>query len=318
MSQLVIETDTIKKGVLYLFAIAGIAIIGGWIGMGFVNYCLDEAAELTTAPAVASSADSTPTLAAPVQQYPYTIEFTVLSTTAAYGHYQVETTTGSTIYVPDFATWNGLLLQDTYAATITGTEANGALDAGAVSRASATPAVVSGFPGGLHTTPYPMTLGFTILSTAVNNGRYDVITTAGQILHIPDYSVWNAMWPQETYSATITGVEPDGSLDVGSINDGAWVKYPPGTNPGIVGMALPETWSLQNSPHTGTITLYPDGTGSARIDSYPTVPFTYDMAADGTDGTASYRLWSVPFTINPATHVITSNQYPGAELVPLG
>ncbi|HVP96807.1 hypothetical protein [Methanoregula sp.] len=318
MSQLVIETDTIKKGVLYFFAVAGIAIIGCWIGMGFVNYCLNEAAELTTAPAVASATDSASTVASPVQQYPYDMEFTVLSTTSANGHYQVETTTGSILYVPDFATWNSLLPQDTYAATITGIEANGALDAGTVSRASSSPATVSAFPGGLQVSPYPMTVGFTVLSATVNNGNYEVITTAGQVLHIPDYSVWNSLWPQETYSATITGIEPDGSLDVSTVNTGSKIYYPPGTNSVIVGMALPETWTLQDSPHTGTITLYPDGTGSARIDSYPTVPFTYDMAADGTDGTASYRVWSVPFTINPATHVITSYRYPGAELVPLG
>ncbi len=52
MSQLVIETDTIKKGVLYFFAVAGIAIVGCWIGMGIMNYCISEAAQLTSAPVV--------------------------------------------------------------------------------------------------------------------------------------------------------------------------------------------------------------------------------------------------------------------------
>jgi hypothetical protein len=83
-------------------------------------------------------------------------------------------------------------------------------------------------------------------------------------------------------------------------------------------MALPQTWTLLGLPHTGTITLNPDGTGSATIDHYPTITFPYKMAADGTDGTASYRFWSVPFMYNPITKVITSPNYPGAELVPTG
>jgi hypothetical protein len=81
-------------------------------------------------------------------------------------------------------------------------------------------------------------------------------------------------------------------------------------------MALPQTWTLQNSSHTGIVTLNPDGTGSAKIDNYPTIFFTYQMASDGTDGTASYWFWSVPFTYNPVNNLITSSNFPGAELVP--
>jgi hypothetical protein len=318
MSQLVIETDTIKKGVLYFFAIAGIAIIGCLIGMNMINYFISLPAQPTSAPAAAPATAAAAAAASPEQQYPYVMEFTVLSTTSANGHYQVETTAGNILYVPDFTTWNTLWPQATYAASITGVEKNGALDAGTVSRASSSPATGPSFPGGIQASPFPSAITFTVLSSTIRNGIYEVETTAGQILRIPDYLLWNSLWPQETYSATITGVEPDGSLDVSSVNAASQIKYPPGTNPVIEGMVLPGTWTLRGSMHTGTITLYPDGSGSATVDSYPTISFTYDMAADGTDGTASYRLWSVPFTVNPATHVITSPHYPGAELVPSG
>jgi len=80
-------------------------------------------------------------------------------------------------------------------------------------------------------------------------------------------------------------------------------------------MALPPTWILQNSSHTGTVTLNPDGTGSATIDNYPTISFTYQMASDGVNGVASYWWWTVPFTYDPVNNVIISPNYPGAELV---
>jgi hypothetical protein len=133
MSQLVIETDSVKKGVLYFFAIAGIAIIGCLIGMSVVDHYISLQAEQTVAPvAAASVAASTPAVALPAQQYPYVIEFTVLSTTIANGHYTVFTTAGQTLYMPDFSSWNSCYPQNTYSATITGTEVNGALDASAV------------------------------------------------------------------------------------------------------------------------------------------------------------------------------------------
>ncbi|MFZ0005077.1 MAG: hypothetical protein WCC86_04950 [Methanoregula sp.] len=316
MSQLVIETDTIKKGVLYFFAVAGIAIVGCWIGMGIMNYCISEAAQLTSAPVAASATASAPAVASPVQQFPFVIEFTVLSTTFANGHYQVGTTAGNILYVPDYATWNSLWLHDSYSATITGVEPNGVLDAGTVSRVSLSGTFPS-LPETIQASPYPKALAFTVSSTTITNGNYDVMTTTGQTLHLPDYATWNALLPQDTYSATITGSEADGSLDASTITP-AQVNYPAGTSRVSTAMASPTTWTLQDSQHTGTITLYPGGTGQATIDSYPTVSFTYTLAADGTEGTASYNLWSVPFTYNPATHVITSPHYPGAELVPAG
>ncbi len=82
-------------------------------------------------------------------------------------------------------------------------------------------------------------------------------------------------------------------------------------------MALPQTWTLQDSSHTGIVTLNPDGTGIANIDNYPTISFSWRMP-DGADGIASYWFWSVPFTYDPVNNVITSPNYPGAELVPIG
>jgi hypothetical protein len=316
MSQLVIETDTIKKGVLYFFAVAGIAIVGCWIGMGIMNYCISEAVQLTTAPSASSATASAPAEVSPVQQYPYVIEFTVLATSFSNGHYQVDTNTGSILYMPDFATWNSMLLHDSYSATIMGVEPNGALDAGTVSRVSLSGTFPT-LPQAIQASPYPMALAFTVSSTTITNGNYEVITTTGQTLHLSDYETWNAMFPQDTYSATITGSEDDGSLDASTITP-AQVNYPAGTSQVGNVMALPTTWTLQGSQHTGTVSLYPGGTGQATIDSYPTVSFTYVLAADGTEGTASYNLWSIPFAYNPATHVITSPHYPGAELVPAG
>jgi hypothetical protein len=132
MSQLVVETDTIKRGVLYFFAIMGIAIIGCCIGMGIVDHYISLEAQQAAASVSTPVTASAPAVASPVQQSPYVIEFTVLSTTIANGHYSVYTTAGQTLYLQDFTTWNSLYPQNTYSATILGTEGNGALDASAV------------------------------------------------------------------------------------------------------------------------------------------------------------------------------------------
>jgi hypothetical protein len=64
---------------------------------------------------------------------------------------------------------------------------------------------------------YPTVLTFTALSTTTANGRYQITTTQGQILYISDYTTWNAIELQATYTATIVGM--DGSAyDVGEIN----------------------------------------------------------------------------------------------------
>jgi len=241
VSQLIIETDTIKKAVLNIFAIVGVLAIMGMMVTGAVDHYSGQRAYHTVVPASASSATApaptgVPTIV-PTSAYPAIIKFTVLSTTVANGHYSVYTTTGQTLYMPDFHSWNSLLPRNTYAATIARAETNGALDVITLNSLSLV---------NYHTVVYPV-------------------------------------------SHPVSGVK-----------------------------ALPRTWTLRSSSHTGTVMLNPDGTGSARIDNFPTFSFLYKMTADGTYGMASYSFWSVPLTYDPFNNVITSPKYPGAELVPTG
>jgi len=127
MSQLIIETDTIKKVVLYFFAIVGVLAIINMIAMGVVDHNCQQQEQQTIIPATAPVTTPAPTVV-PTSAYPTVIECTVLSTTRANGHYSVYTTTGQTLYMPDFYSWNSLWPQYTYTATITGAETNGALD----------------------------------------------------------------------------------------------------------------------------------------------------------------------------------------------
>lgn len=78
--------------------------------------------------------------------------------------------------------------------------------------------------------------------------------------------------------------------------------------------ALPQNWMIQNSSHTGTIILNGDGTGSATIDSYPTISFSYEIA--DTTITAHYWWWSLTGQYDPGHNMITFERFPGAELVP--
>jgi hypothetical protein len=119
--------------------------------------------------------------------------------------------------MPDFTTWNSLWPQNTYTATITGAETNGALDVGTVNRVSL-PVNVPALTGGVQTSQYSNIIEFTVLSTSIVNGQYEVLTTAGQILYVPYFNTWNSLVPQNTYTATITGLESNGAYDIGSIN----------------------------------------------------------------------------------------------------
>ena len=138
MSQLIIETDAIKKAILYFFAIVGGLAIVSMIIMGVVDHYSSQQAQQTIVPAAAPATTPAPTVV-PTSAYPTIIEFTVLSTTAANGHYSVYTTTGQTLYMPDFYSWDSLWPQNTYTATITGIETNGALDVGTINLVSIIP-----------------------------------------------------------------------------------------------------------------------------------------------------------------------------------
>ena len=63
------------------------------------------------------------------------------------------------------------------------------------------------------TTPtYPTVLTFTVLSTTTAYGHYQITTTTGQILYFNDYYIWDTIKPQNTYTATITGMDGDAYL----------------------------------------------------------------------------------------------------------
>ena len=53
--------------------------------------------------------------------------------------------------------------------------------------------------------PYPYVLTFTVLSTTTSNGAYEIFTTTGQHLYCSDYYTWDTMYPQDTYTGTVTG-----------------------------------------------------------------------------------------------------------------
>lgn len=57
------------------------------------------------------------------------------------------------------------------------------------------------------TISYPSVLTFTVLSTTTSLGRYQVLTTNGNILYFNDYTTWNEMRPRSTYTATLVGTE---------------------------------------------------------------------------------------------------------------
>lgn len=57
-----------------------------------------------------------------VPSYPSVITFTVLSTTTSSGHYQILTTAGQILYCNNYYAWNGIEPQDSYTATVTGTD----------------------------------------------------------------------------------------------------------------------------------------------------------------------------------------------------
>lgn len=108
----------------------------GMIVMGVVDHYSQQQVQQTVVPVSAPVTAPAPAVVPTSAAYPAIIDFTVLSTTVANGHYSVYTTTGQTIYMPDFYSWNSLWPQNTYTATITGAETNGALDVGTINLVS--------------------------------------------------------------------------------------------------------------------------------------------------------------------------------------
>ena len=215
MSQIVIDTDAIKKAILYFFVIVGVLAIVSMMVIGIVNHFSIQPAQPATDPVAAPGTASAPAVTLPAQQYPYVTEFTVLSTTVANGFYEAVATSGQIFNLPNFNTWNSLWPQHTYTATITGAEANGALDVGTVNRLSAP---IFALTGGVQTSQNPYVIEFTVLSTTIVNGNYEVLTTDGRILYFTDFTPWNSMYPRETYTGTVIGIEANGAYDIGTVN----------------------------------------------------------------------------------------------------
>ena len=135
MSQLIIETDHIKKAMLYILAFIGVLAIAGMLVSGAMNLYHSQQAQPVVVPVTEPVVTTVPT-AVPTSIYPSIIQFTVLSTTVANGHYSVFTTTGQTLYMPDYYSWNSLWPRNTYTATVIGTEPNGALDVSTINLVS--------------------------------------------------------------------------------------------------------------------------------------------------------------------------------------
>jgi hypothetical protein len=215
MSQIVIDTDAIKKAVLYFFAVVGVVAMVSIIVMGAMNHYSIQPAQPATVAVSTPAPVSSPTVVSPAQQYPYVTEFTVLSTTVANGHYEAIATSGQIFNIPDFNSWNSLWPRNTYTATVIGTEADGTLDVGTINRLSSS---VSALSGGVQTLQYPYVIEFTVLSTTVVNGNYEVLATDGRILYFTDFSTWNNLYPRYTYTGTVIGIEANGAYDIGTVN----------------------------------------------------------------------------------------------------
>jgi hypothetical protein len=215
MSQIVIDTDAIKKAVLYFFALVGVLAVAGIIVLGVTNHYSIQPVQQTIVPASTPETVIPPPVTSPAQHYPYVTEFTVVSTTVANGHYQALATSGQTFNIPDFTTWNSLWPRNTYTATITGTEADGSLDVTTINRLSST---ISPVTGGVQALQYPYVIEFTVLSTTIVNGNYAVLATDGKTLYFTDFSTWDTLHPRYTYTGTVIGVESNGAYDIGTVN----------------------------------------------------------------------------------------------------
>jgi hypothetical protein len=223
MAELTIETDSIKKVVIYFFAIVGVIAVGCVVAI----YLMDHVTQAHPAEPVVAPAAVVPTpVPATTPSYPSVIEFTVLSTTVAYGHYEALTTDGDILYFADYTTWNRMFPHGTYTATITGEETNGAYDVGTVNAYSS----VYNPPVAI-TSSNPSVLEFTVLSTTVINGHYEAVTTDGRILYFIDFSTWDSMSPGYTYTGTIIGEETNGAYDIGTVNLISSYNTPPGGYP---------------------------------------------------------------------------------------
>jgi hypothetical protein len=54
---------------------------------------------------------------------------------------------------------------------------------------------------------YPSVITYTVLSTTMSSGHYQVTTTTGQILYCVDYADWISHDPRDTFTASVTGMD---------------------------------------------------------------------------------------------------------------
>ena len=104
-------------------AIVGVIVLALiCIGLGIYGAGHSAGLSETKTTEIAAIATPVPTVVATASPYPPAITFTVLSTTTSSGHYQVLTTTGQILYCNNYYSWNGIEPQDSYTATVTGTD----------------------------------------------------------------------------------------------------------------------------------------------------------------------------------------------------
>lgn len=127
MTQITIETQSIKNFVIAIFAIIGfimVALLGA-------SYLINSGGSNNSPVTSQSSIVSAPT-------YPSVLTFTVLSTTTSNGKYQVTTTSGNILYFADYGLWDSMIPRATYTATLVGMDGI-AYEVGSVVRISNPP-----------------------------------------------------------------------------------------------------------------------------------------------------------------------------------
>lgn len=114
MSQITIDMESIKHGLLIVFAVIGLIFV---VGCGVVLLLSPNSAP---SPATTTTVQTITTVAPPT--YPSVLTFTVLSATTVNGRFQVLTTAGNILYFADYYTWNSMIPRATYTATLVGTD----------------------------------------------------------------------------------------------------------------------------------------------------------------------------------------------------
>ena len=206
MTQIIIETDDIKRALKWV--LIGMLIIGLVAATGVIAYTEGRNSVLATQTRQQEdiALPVTPSTPVPAPAFPVTLTFTVLSTTMGNGIYQVTTTSGQTLIMSEFYTWNEMFPRGTYTATVTGMSGSSYIIGSVTSLVPLSAGNTNLQIPSMVALAYPSSISFTVLSTTNINGIYRVLTTAGQTFIVPDYSTWCGIDQQDSYTATVTGV----------------------------------------------------------------------------------------------------------------